>query len=198
MKHKDQITEDAIKIKLHIKNMVCPRCILSVEKIFSEINIKPLQVLLGEVTIANKLNTIQFNLLVQKLESLGFELLDTERAQLIEKIKSIIINQIHYKQDTKFIFSDLLSKSLNKEYSQLSKLFSITEGITIEQFVIHQKVEKVKELIIYNQMNLSEIADKMGYSSMAHLSSQFKKTIGLTPTQFKLQGIILRKPIDSI
>ena len=140
MKHKDQITEDTINIKLYIKNMVCPRCILSVEKIFSEINIKPLQVLLGEVTIANKLNTNQFNQLVQKLESLGFELLDTERAQLIEKIKSIIINQIHYKQDTKFIFSDILSKSLNKEYSQLSKLFSITERITIEQFVIHQKI----------------------------------------------------------
>lgn len=198
MKPTDQFSEHSNKIKLHIKNMVCPRCILSVEKIFAEINVKPLQILLGEVTIANKLNTNQSNQLVQKLESLGFELLDTERAQLIEKIKSIIINQIHYKQDTKFIYSEILSNTLNKEYSQLSKLFSITEGITIEQFVILQKIEKVKELLIYKQMNLSEIADKMGYSSIAHLSSQFKKTIGLTPTQFKSQGITLRKPIDNL
>ncbi len=178
--------------------MVCPRCISAVEKVFTDINIKPLQVRLGEVTFAKELKTKQFALLKKQLESLGFELLDDSRTQQIEKIKSIVINHIHHLEDGKFMFSNILSKNLNKEYSQLSKLFSLTEGITIEQFVILQKIEKVKELIMYNQMNLSEIADKMGYSSVAHLSSQFKKTIGLTPSQFKTQGLPLRKTVDSI
>jgi len=185
-------------MKLYIKNMVCPRCISAVEKAFIDINVKPLQVQLGEVTLAEKLNTKQSVLLKKQLEAIGFELLDDSRTQQIEKIKSIVINHIHHLEDGKFVFSDIISKDLNKEYSQLSKLFSLTEGITIEQFVILQKIEKVKELIMYNQMNLSEIADRMGYSSVAHLSSQFKKTIGLTPTQFKAQGIVLRKTVDSI
>ncbi len=178
--------------------MVCPRCISAVEKVFTDINVKPLQVQLGVVTLAKELNTKQSALLKKQLESLGFELLDNSRTQQIEKIKSIVINHIHHLEDGKFVFSDIIAKELNKEYSQLSKLFSSTEGITIEQFVILQKIEKVKELIMYNQMNLSEIADIMGYSSVAHLSSQFKKTIGLTPTQFKAQGIVLRKTVDSI
>jgi AraC family transcriptional regulator len=185
-------------MKLYIKNMVCPRCISAVEKVFTDINVKPLQVQLGVVTLAKELNTKQSALLKKQLESLGFELLDDSRTQQIEKIKSIVINHINHLEDGKFVFSDIIAKDLNKEYSQLSKLFSSTEGITIEQFVILQKIEKVKELIMYNQMNLSEIADKMGYSSVAHLSSQFKKTIGLTPSQFKGQGIVLRKPLDSI
>jgi len=129
---------------------------------------------------------------------LGFEVLDDSRSQQIEKIKSTIIHYIHHATVPKFVFSDLLASELNKEYSQLSKLFSSTEGITIEQFVILQKIEKVKELLIYNQMNLSEIADKMGYSSVAHLSSQFKKTIGLAPSQFKAQGGKLRKTLDKL
>jgi len=178
--------------------MVCPRCISAVEKVLTDTNLKPLQVQLGEVTLSKELNSKQSDLLKQKLEFLGFELLDDSRQQQIEKIKSIVINHIHHLEDGKFVYSDIISKELNKEYSQLSKLFSLTEGITIEQFVILQKTEKVKELIMYNQMNLSEIADKMGYSSVAHLSSQFKKTIGLTPSQFKMQGLPLRKTLDKI
>lgn len=178
--------------------MVCPRCISAVEKIFNDINIMPLQIQLGEITLSKELSVKQTTELKDKLESLGFELLDDNRKQQIERIKAIIIDHIHHHEDGKFVFSEILSKELNKEYSQLSKLFSITEGITIEQFVILQKTEKVKELLIYNQMNLSEISDKMGYSSVAHLSSQFKKTIGLTPSQFKAQGIVLRKPLDKL
>jgi len=166
--------------------------------VLTDTNLKPLQVQLGEVTLSKELNSKQSDLLKQKLEFLGFELLDDSRQQQIEKIKSIVINHIHHLEDGKFVYSDIISKELNKEYSQLSKLFSLTEGITIEQFVILQKIEKVKELIMYNQMNLSEIADKMGYSSVAHLSSQFKKTIGLTPSQFKMQGLPLRKTLDKI
>ena len=185
-------------MKLHIKNMVCPRCTNAVEKIFTDINVKPVQIKLGEVTLFKKLNPKQFAFLKQQLKALGFELLDDSRTQQIEQIKSIVINHIHHLEDGKFVFSSILAKDLNKEYSQLSRLFSVTEGITIAQYIILQKIEKVKELIKYNEMNLSEIADKMGYSSVSHLSSQFKKTIGLTPSQFKGQGIVFRKALDSI
>ena len=178
--------------------MVCPRCISAVEKTFEDIKVKPVQVQLGEVTLSKELNGKQSLLIKEKLESLGFELLDDNRKQQIEKIKSIVINYIHHLEDGKFVFSDIIANKLKKEYSQLSKLFSTTEGITIEQYIILQKTEKVKELLIYNQMNLSEISDKMGYSSVAHLSSQFKKTTGLTPSQFKAQGIHLRKTLDNL
>jgi len=178
--------------------MVCPRCISAVEKVFNDINIKPLQTQLGEITLSKELSVKQTIELKDKLEYLGFELLDDNKSQQIDKIKSTIIHHIHHLEDAKFVFSEILANELNKEYSQLSKLFSSTEGITIEQFIILQKIEKVKELLMYNQMNLSEIADKMGYSSVAHLSSQFKKTTGLTPSQFKAQGIRLRKTLDKI
>jgi AraC family transcriptional regulator len=183
---------------LYIKNMVCPRCISAVEKTFEDIKVNTIQVQLGEVTLSKELNGKQALLLKEKLESLGFELLDDNLKKQIEKIKSIVINHIHHLEDGKFVFSTIIANKLKKEYSQLSKLFSATEGITIEQYIILQKIEKVKELLIYNQMNLTEIADKMGYSSIAHLSSQFKKTTGLTPSQFKGQGINLRKTLDKI
>lgn len=185
-------------MKLYVKNMVCPRCISAVEKTLSDINVKPIQVILGEITIDSELTDTQTELLKQKLELLGFELLDDTHKLQIEKIKLIIINHIHHLNDSRFFFSEIIADELNKEYSQLSKLFSATEGITIEHFVILQKTEKVKELLVYNQMNLSEIADLLGYSSVAHLSSQFKKTTGLTPSQFKAQGIHLRKTIDNL
>lgn len=178
--------------------MVCQRCISAVAKTFAELHIELFQIGLGEVTLTKEIDIEQTQRLQTKLVNLGFELLDDERRQVIEKIKSVIINHIHHLEDGKFIFSEVLASELNKEYSQLSKLFSTTEGITIEQFVILQKTEKVKEFLIYNQMNLSEIADKMGYSSVAHLSTQFKKTIGLTPTQFKAQGFHSRKTIDKV
>jgi AraC family transcriptional regulator len=187
-----------IRMKIYIKNMVCPRCISAVEKVLSDINIETLQVILGEATLTENLDQNKTNLLKEKLESLGFELLDDARKQQIEKIKLIIINHIHHLEDNRFNFSEIIANELNKEYSQLSKLFSTTEGITIEQFVILQKTEKVKELLVYNQMNLNEIADRLGYSSVAHLSAQFKKTTGLTPTQFKAQGILLRKALDNL
>jgi len=185
-------------MKLYVKNMVCPRCITAVEKVVCDMGIKPLQVILGEITVEQTLSHDQTEQLKQKLEALGFELLDDAYKQQIEKIKLIIINHIHHLNDSRFVFSELIAAELHKEYSQLSKLFSATEGITIEHFVILQKTEKAKELLAYNQMNLSEIADVLGYSSVAHLSSQFKKTTGLTPTQFKAQGIHLRKTLDGI
>src|SRR2546428_2818120 len=167
-------------MKLNIKNMVCPRCITAVENLLANLEVKPVYVKLGEVLLNEPMNTRQLQEFKSNLQQLGFELLDDNRKQQIEKIKSIIINHIHHLEDDKFIFSDILAKELNREYSQLSKLFSETEGITIEQYIIHQKIEKVKELLAYNEMNLSEIAFKLGYSSVAHLSSQFKKVTGLT------------------
>lgn len=184
--------------RIYIKNMVCPRCISAVDKTLNDMGIVPTQIQLGEVLLKEKLSDDQTLQLKEKLLAQGFELLDDARKQQIEKIKSIVIEHIHHLEDGKFNFSEIISNELFKEYSQLSKLFSVTEGITIEQFVILQKIEKVKELLVYDQLNLSEIANKMGYSSVAHLSSQFKKTIGLTPSQFKSQGIELRKGLDNL
>lgn len=185
---------------LYIKNMVCPRCIAAVNNILKSIDADIIQVNLGEVILANDLTESRLHELGIKLHELGFELLDDNRKQQIEKIKSIIIKHIHHSEEgaIKQNFSEILASELHKEYSQLSKLFSSTEGITIEQFIILQKIEKVKELLAYNEDSLSEIAFRLGYSSVAHLSSQFKKITGLTPSQFKLQGIRLRKSLDNI
>ena len=178
--------------------MVCPRCISSVEQILSDMSINPLLVRLGEAALSEPLNSAQLSHFKTELEKRGFELLDDSRKQQIERIKAIVINHIQNKEDEKFSFPKIISKDLLREYSVLSKLFSETEGITIEQYVILQKIEKAKELIVYNEMTLGEIAFKLGYSSVAHLSSQFKKVTGLTPSQFKTQGLHLRKPLDGL
>ena len=178
--------------------MVCPRCLTAVELTFMALDIKPILVQLGEVILEKEIDKHQKEKLKIKLQAQGFELLDDSKSHTIVKIKSTIIDHIHQQNDVKFVFSEVLASELNKEYSALSKLFSSTEGITIEQFIILQKIEKAKELLVYNEMTLSEIANKLGYSSVAHLSSQFKKNIGLTPSQFKQQGISLRKHLDEI
>ena len=185
-------------MKVYIKNMVCGRCKKAVEQVFNEVGVVPTDIQLGEILLQNPLSVVQLDLVKKRLTELGFELLDDNRKQMIEKIKSIIIEHIHYVDDEKFIYSEVLSQKLNREYSIISKLFSETEGITIEQFVIHQKIEKVKELLVYNEMNLNEISFKLNYSSVAHLSAQFKKVTGLTPSQFKALDIHLRKPLDGL
>jgi AraC-like DNA-binding protein len=178
--------------------MVCPRCIRAVEQVFREIGAEPVAIRLGEVITKEDLSAQQRITLADKLGQLGFELLDDVRQQQIEKIKAIVIRQIQEGEGEKLPFSAVLTRELHREYSQLSKLFSETEGITIEQYVILQKIEKAKELLVYNEMNLSEIAFHLGYSSVAHLSTQFKKVTGLTPSAFKSQGIRLRKPLDGV
>jgi AraC family transcriptional regulator len=185
-------------MKLYIKNMVCPRCITAVEGILKTIKASSVFVHLGEVLLDKPLSVKQSTELEIRLKNIGFELLDDNRKQQIEKIKATIIGHVQHKPNEKFSFADELSKELHKEYSYLSKLFSETEGITIEHFVILQKIEKAKELLAYNQMNLNEISFSLGYSSVAHLSAQFKKMTGLTPSQFKAQGIHLRKPLDGV
>ena len=164
-----------------------------------KLKIESRKVTLGEVETTTELTKEKINELSNKLTALGFELLDNLKQQLIEKIKNIIIEKVHYSQEeNNHNYSEILSKNLYKDYSYLSSLFSEVEGITIEKYVINQKIEKVKELIIYDELNLSEIAYKSGYSSVAHLSNQFKKVTGLTPSHFKQVGKNKRKPIDKV
>ena len=184
--------------KLQIKNMVCPRCVMAVENILEEMKISTIEVRLGEVLITDEFSENQENEFKNKIEILGFELLDDKNSSLINKIKSIIITQVQNNESLNLNLSDLISSELNKEYSQLSKLFSSTIGITIEQFAILQKIEKVKELLVYDELSLKEIAFRLGYSSSAHLSAQFKKVTGHTPTEFKKPGNSERKGIQEI
>jgi len=183
---------------LYIKNMVCDRCIMVVKQQLENLHIDDYNVSLGEVELKTELTDEQRNELGSNLAATGFELLDDNRQQLVEKIKNTVISQIHHSDEERHHnFSDILSKTLHKDYSYLSKLFSEVEGTTIERFVINHKIEKIKELIIYDEMSLSEIAFKLNYSSVAHLSSQFKKATGLTPSHFREMGE-KRKSLDKI
>ncbi len=186
-------------MRIYIKNMVCNRCILVVKQELDKLNIEHCTVNLGEVETANDLSKEILEQFGNNLDSLGFELLDNNKQQLIEKIKNIVIKQVHHnKEANNHNFSEIISKALYKDYSYLSSLFSDVEGVTIEKYIINQKIEKVKEFIIYDELSLSEIAYKLGYSSVAHLSNQFKKVTGLTPSHFKKVGQQKRKPIDKV
>lgn len=179
--------------------MVCNRCISAVKQELEKLKLPAASIVLGEVQLTKEPSEKQLIQLKQNLAAIGFEVLDDNKKKLIEKIKNIIIGQVHHNAtDDPHNFSAILSKKLNKDYSYLSGLFSGVEGITIEKYIINQKIEKAKELIIYNEMNFSEIAYQLGYSSVAHLSAQFKKITGLTPSHFKKAGGLNRKPIDKI
>ena len=186
---------------LLIKNMVCHRCVLSVEDILEKTAIPFHKVLFGEIHLVKELSPKQKENLTAKLKSVGFEIIDSRMSGLIEKIKTFVIKRARNelgKTDVKHNLSSYLSKNLNYEYTYLSSLFSSIEGRTIETFFIEQRIEKAKELLIYGQMTLSEIAFELDYSSSAYLSSQFKKVTGLTPSYFKEVGITRRKAIDKV
>lgn len=178
--------------------MVCPRCISAVSSAIKEIGADAVNIQLGEAVLRDPLTPDQQQRLAVRLGSLGFELLDDKRKRQIEQIKSLIIRQTQRLDGQKASLSGLIAKSLNREYSQLSKLFSETEGITIEHFSILQRIEKAKELLVYDEMSLGQIADTLGYSSPAHLSAQFRKVTGMTPTAFRQQGNHLRRPLDHV
>lgn len=186
--------------KLFIKNMVCNRCIMAVKSELKKLNLKPLSVVLGEAVVEGNVNSEMLDKLDKNLNALGFELIDDKKSRLIEKIKTEIINMVHYDHDAEghVNFSDHLSKTLGHEYSYLSNLFSSVVGTTIEKYIILQRIERVKELLIYDELTLSEIAWKMGYSSVQHLSSQFKKVIGMSPTFYKRMEVRNRKALDEI
>jgi AraC family transcriptional regulator len=179
--------------------MVCNRCIMVVRQEFEKAGLKPDAVKMGEVELPEKPSSVQLEKITTTLQQLGFEILDDQKQKLIEKIRTLLIDKIQSGEiEEHFILSDFIGKTFNKDYSQISRLFSEVEGVTIEQFFIHQKIEKVKELIAYNELTLSEIAWKLGYSSVAHLSAQFKKVTGFTPSQIKKHPINNRKSLDKI
>jgi YesN/AraC family two-component response regulator len=174
-----------------------------VQQEFEKQGLHPEHVALGEVTIReDRLTPEQQQKLDAALVGLGFERIDDRKARLIESIKNKVIQMIHHTDKLKLSvnWSKVLSDEMHLEYNYLSNLFSSVEGITLEQYIIRQKIEKVKELLFYDELNLTEIADRLGYSSVAHLSGQFKKITGLTPSQLKKSRDIdhSRKPIDSV
>ncbi len=187
-------------LKLYIKNMVCHRCKMVVKAELEGLHLHPLTIALGEVVIEEQdLSKEQQEGLSEALEGVGFQLMDDRRSKLIESIKTFIIDAVHYKDEQPAKnYSELLSQHLHHDYSYLSNLFSGVEGITIEQYIINQKVEKVKELLMYDEMSLSQIAVHLGYSSTAHLSAQFKKLTGLTPSGFKKLGTGNRTSLDDV
>ena len=186
-------------MKLFIKNMVCPRCISSVEQILKENNLQAKYVRLGEIELVKTATKKQLENFSDGLQKVGFELLDDAKTQLIEQIKTLLIQKVQQANiEDHFSISKYLTDKIFKDYPSISKLFSEVEGITIEQFFLLQKIEKTKEWLIYNELSLSQIAFNLGYSSTQHLSSQFKKLTGMTPTQFKSLGSVHRKPIDGV
>lgn len=184
---------------LYIKNMVCDRCKMAVSQILQQLDLHPIKVELGEVSIDENPSSAQLFTLRTALEQLGFELLDDRRQQTIDHIKSALIRLVHYHDNqSSSNLSDYLSSELHQDYSALSKLFSEVEGKTIERYYIELRIERVKELIRYDELTLTQIAFRMNYSSVAYLSSQFKSVTGMTPSQFKSMKDILRTPLDKL
>jgi len=186
-------------LKLYIKYMVSNRCKITVKEILKELGLHFIVVDLGEVDVMENISPEQREELKAALLESGLELMDDKRAMLIEKIKNTIIEMVHHSDEViKVNFSIYLSEKLNHDYTYLANLFSEVQGTTIEQFIISHKVERIKELIIYDELNISEIAWKMNYSSVAHLSNQFKKVTGLSPSHFKQLKTKKRSPIEDI
>lgn len=173
-------------MKLYIKNMVCIRCKMVVKAELTKLRLHPVIVELGEAEVMETINPIQHDQIKTALLRSGLELMDDKKSMLIEKIKNVIVELVHYSEEPLIVnLSEYLSQKLNHDYTYLANLFSEVQGITIEKFFISHKIERVKELLVYNELNLTEIAYKMHYSSVAHLSTQFKKVTGLTPSHFK-------------
>jgi len=180
--------------------MVCKRCIKVLKDEFEKLQIEIKSIELGKIRVAAPLSAEKLAEIQNVLTENGFELIDDKKSQLIDQIKTLIIEAIHYNKgiSPSTTFSSLISKEIGYDYSYLSNLFSSVGNITIEKYIILQKVEKIKELLIYDQLSLKEIAFQLGYSSVQHLSTQFKKVTGLTPSFFKKQKNITRKSLDEV
>jgi AraC-like DNA-binding protein len=186
--------------QLFIKNMVCDRCKMAVDHTLRESGFHPLKVELGEAVVDENLTEAQkSDILAPKLKALGFELLDDRRMQTIEQMKAAIIKLVHYRDNNSTLnLSSFLQHELHQDYSTLSKLFSEFTSMTVERYYMEQRIERVKELLTYNELTLTQIALQLNYSSVAYLSSQFKTVTGMTPSEFKrLQGKT-RRSLDSI
>ncbi|WP_284653229.1 helix-turn-helix domain-containing protein [Flavobacterium terrisoli] len=184
---------------LYIKNMVCRRCKMVVASELEKLGVKTLSVELGEVELQHPIDAALKDTLAANLYALGFELIDDKKSKIIERIKSLIIELVHSRDnDLKTNLSQYLSSEIGQEYSALSNLFSEVEGTTIEKYLIAQKIEKVKELLTYDELSLSEIAYQLNYSSVAYLSNQFRKVTGFSPTYFKNLKDRKRKQIEDL
>lgn len=179
--------------------MVCNRCIMVVKSELEKLGYKPLSVLLGEVTLDRELSKDDKVVIETTLEKIGFSIIDDKKSRLIEKIKILIVELVHQNNNQlRTNLSDYLSEQLHNDYKYLTTLFTEVEGTTIEKFFIAQKIERVKELLVYDELSLSEIAFQLNYSSVAHLSAQFKKVTGLTPSYFKNIQTEKRSPLDEV
>jgi len=186
-------------MKLYIKNMVCDRCKMVVKAELEKLGLNPVDVELGEVEVGKEIDQEELNRVSLSLAKFGFELLSDKRKQLSEQIKTAIIELVHYPvENLKVNLSTYLSGKFDQEYGVLSTVFSELENQTIEKYFIRQKIERVKELLTYGEKSLSEIAYLLNYSSVAHLSAQFKKVSEQTPSQYKLTQQKARKTLDTI
>lgn len=184
-------------MKLLIKNMVCPRCISAVSDLFVSEGVTVKSINLGDVETEEELTQDQLLSVARKLKDIGFELLDDPRSQLIEQIRVSVLEWVRMDKE-RIKLSDYLSARLHKDYSMLSKMFSEVRGVTLERFSILHRIEYVKELLCYSQLSTSEIAYRLGYSSPAHLSSQFKQVTGMTPKEFRELDKHSRIPLDAL
>jgi AraC-like DNA-binding protein len=179
--------------------MVSSRCVSSVTSILVDMGIPVNSIELGTIDLRNNLSLIQELDFKNKLKTLGFELIEDNKLILSEKIKLIIIDMIHFSEETiKINFSVYLSDKMNHNYTYLSNIFRSVNGMTIQQFIIFNKIERIKELLFYGELNLSEISYKLNYSSIGHLSNQFKKITGESPSEYKHKGSFIRTPLEDI
>lgn len=186
-------------MELYIKNMVCNRCVMAVEEILQKEDIADFRVEMGKITLTHPPEKEKMQTIEKRLNEVGFEIISDAKSRLIEEIKKVTRDYVYtHQEEIKVNFSEHLSSLLNHDYNYLSVLFSSVTGTTIEKYLIHLKIERVKELLVYGEKTLSEIAFEMGYSSVAHLSGQFKKVTDFTPSEFKQLAGHKRKPIDEV
>ena len=182
-----------------IRNMVCNRCIMVVQQLYESMGYPPVHIELGEVETEHPLTEDDLEKMKASLVGYGFEMIDDTTSVLIEKIKTLVIEIVHYKSEPiRENYSTYIETKLRRDYNYLSNLFSDVTGTTIEKYIIRQKIERVKELLVYDELTLSEIAYELGYSSVAYLSGQFKKITGLTPGHFKQIKDNKRKSLDEV
>ena len=186
-------------MKLYVKYMVSRRCKMMVQEELKKLGIGHIEVDLGVIEVLEDITPNQRNQLKENLRKSGLELLDDKRSILVEKIKTVIIDMIHNSEmELKVTYSDYISKKLGYDYTYLANVFSEVKGFTIQQFIILNKIERVKELILYDELSLTEISYRLHYSSVAHLSNQFKKVTGLTPSFYKRIASKRRKNLEDV
>ncbi len=184
---------------LHIKNMVCPRCVMVVESLLRREGLTPVEVVLGMASVEEEIDAPRREHLRRELEACGFELLDDKRLQLADEIRTAVIERVHYSDgEPEVNLSDYLRERFHRDYSALSKLFSEVNGLSIEKYYLYQKIERAKELLTYGQMTVGEIADLLHYSSVAHFSTQFRNITGMSPTVFRRLGHRPLRGLDQV